>query len=627
MSPPVVAPMPSSTPSSASTPSPASTSSTCRPAARALRAGALTLVASAACWLAPSRASAQGVLDGARPRYSPYEEATIRSVSKARGLQVDPYPEGKLVESIEVVRLEVIEDRDPVPNFLNVFHATSRPFTLEREVLLEKGRLYSQDLADETARNLRLLPQISLVLVLPMRGSRVDRVRVVVVTKDVWSLRLGTDVRITSQGLEFLYLAPSETNLGGSHQTLGAQFTYLPETLSFGLRYAVPRIGQSWLRFSTESQLIFNQQTGALEGSTGSFSYGQPLYRIATEWAWGASIAWRQELTRRYVGVRVARFDAEATPERVEGIPFRYRSDVVVGNVGATRSFGTRTKLDVSAGIDASRRNYTTDASLSLYDPAAADEFRRRFVPVSDQRVAPYLQLRTYQTRFARLLNHNTLALQEDLRLGHDAYLRVYPAFADVGSSRDVVGVAAGALFTMPIGTGFTRLYVESINELEPKGLADGSFDLGFRATTPTTPIGRLHFDSRLLLRYANYLNRISLLGGDTRLRGYPSQEFLGKDLVVANLELRSRPLEILSCQLAAVAFFDVGDAFDGMEKLRIKQSAGFGLRLLLPQVNKIVMRADWGFPLSRDWVEPDDLPGDIVITFEQAFDNPSLSR
>jgi hypothetical protein len=62
-----------------------------------------------------------------------------------------------------------------------------------------------------------------------------------------------------------------------------------------------------------------------------------------------------------------------------------------------------------------------------------------------------------------------------------------------------------------------------------------------------------------LLNRYRNYLNRQTFLGGDGRLRGYPSSYFVGKDIIAYNFEFRSRPLEILSCQLGTAAFYDVG--------------------------------------------------------------------
>jgi outer membrane protein assembly factor BamA len=94
---------------------------------------------------------------------------------------------------------------------------------------------------------------------------------------------------------------------------------------------------------------------------------------------------------------------------------------------------------------------------------------------------------------------------------------------------------------------------------------------------------------------------------------------------VVANFEYRTRPVEILACQLAGAVFFDAGDAFDGWGDFQPKQSAGFGLRVVFPQIDRTVLRADWGFPLMRGYRDPDSLPGDIVVTFKQAFPIPDV--
>ena len=92
---------------------------------------------------------------------------------------------------------------------------------------------------------------------------------------------------------------------------------------------------------------------------------------------------------------------------------------------------------------------------------------------------------------------------------------------------------------------------------------------------------------------------------------------------MASNLEYRSRPLEVLSSQLGAAAFYDVGDAFDGFETLRVKHSVGFGIRALFPQANRIVFRADWGFPLGGGYRT---LPGSLFVTFGQAFGMPTAS-
>lgn len=559
-----------------------------------------------------------------REGYSSYESATIERVLSRLRATLDPAPEGKIVEGIDVVPLEVIEDRDPAPAFLNWFHALSRPYVIRREVLLAIGLPYEQALADESARHLRELSQLSLVLVFAVRGGAPDRVRVAVVTKDVWSLRLNSDYRIAGGQLEYLFLQPSEQNLLGIHHAVAAQLALDPGALSLGATYAMPRIGGSHVRLRTQANAIIDRETGDFEGTSGEFIYGQPLYATQAEWAWEAEISWRDEVTRRFVGTKLATFDAAATPED-DRVPYRYRSDLLVGSYAVTRSFGggaarsSAVKHDLSVGIEASRKVYRFDAPEGLA-PAAIAEFERRVMPVSDTRVAPTLKYATYSTRFLRVLDFNTLALQEDYRLGHELAILIYPVTTALNSSRNFLGISAAAAYTVALGDGLARAVVESVTELDGSQIFDASIEARARVHTPSFGVGRLVFDVRLLDRYRNYLNRRSVLGGDTRLRGYPTAAFIGEDVLSANLELRTRPVEVWSCQVAGAAFFDAGDAFDGFDDLRLKQSAGFGVRALFPQLNRVVMRADWGVPLTRGYKEPDALPGDILVTFEQAF-------
>jgi outer membrane protein assembly factor BamA len=115
------------------------------------------------------------------------------------------------------------------------------------------------------------------------------------------------------------------------------------------------------------------------------------------------------------------------------------------------------------------------------------------------------------------------------------------------------------------------------------------------------------------------------LLGGDNRLRGYPSNYFVGHSAVANNLEFRSRPVEILKLQLGGAAFYDVGGVWDGEESLDMSQSAGFGMRALFPQLDRVVFRVDVGFPLAKGGLPPGVSPMSFFASFEQAFPMPNI--
>jgi hypothetical protein len=530
------------------------------------------------------------------------------------GTRVAADPEGKLVEGIDVVTLDVIEPRDPAPRALNWVHATSRRAVIEREILLSEGDLYSTFRCDESARNLRLLHQLSLVICAATEGSEDGRVRVLVITKDVWSLRLGWDISFTGGGLDSLQLVPTETNLGGTHQIALARYLYQPESQSLGFGYQIPRLAGRRLSLGAEAGLIWNRK-GDTEGSFGSIGVAKTLYSARTEWAWAMGANWRDEILRRYQNGRVA-VDAR-------GVPWQYGARRVAEAAYLTRSFGLTYKHDFTLGAEMNIRSFRVP-ELPGFDPAAIETFGRTNVPRSDTRVGPFLQYRAYTSNFLRVLDFETLGLQEDFRLGHDAYLRVYPITTALGSSRTFLGTYAALQYTFKLADGLLRASVESSTEAEADSLSDAWFSADLRIVTPRLGFGRLVFDAGVLNRYRNYLNRQTFLGGDGRLRGYPSSYFVGKDLIAYNFEFRSRPLEILSCQLGAAAFYDVGHVANGWSRLHPRQSIGVGFRVLFPQLDRIVFRGDIGFPMTRQ-LDPGVPPFTASIAFEQAFPVPSI--
>src|SRR5262249_22566682 len=94
---------------------------------------------------------------------SALERSLVKETLDERKLELDPEPEDKWIESVDVRRVEVFDKRDPVPDFVNVFHTTSREAVIRHEILFAPGERYTQAKADEIARNLRLHTQLSVV--------------------------------------------------------------------------------------------------------------------------------------------------------------------------------------------------------------------------------------------------------------------------------------------------------------------------------------------------------------------------------------------------------------------------------------------------------------------------------
>ncbi len=554
--------------------------------------------------------------------YSPYEEQAIRDAEIELGASVEPSPEGKTVERIDFVRLDPIDSRDPLPRAFDAVHTTSRVSVLRHEIFVKEGDSWKKHDVDESARSLRLVPQLSLVLCVPMRGSTSNRVRLVVITKDVWSLYPDFDVEATSGGLESLTLEPKEMNLAGLHHSVVARFVLRPLSYSLGASYEVPRVDGRWLALVVDANAIVNRASGAVEGGYGSASITRPLYSSRTRWAWTTGVDWSDEIERRYVNAALTSF----TPSQpgATRVPWAWRARTITEQAKLTRSFGWETKNDFSIGGSIARAIYRVPDDPSL-DRAAVAEFERTAVPVGESRIGPFVQWHGYTSHFLRVLDVDTLGLQEDNRLGHDLWIRLYPVLRGLGSTRDFFGSYAAAAYTVPLGDGMATAAVESTIEMEPDRISDGFVKTGVAIVTPRIGIGRIFFAATALNRWRNYLNLQSFLGGESLLRGYPSRFFAGKDMFATNLELRSRPIELASIQLGLAAFYDVGNAFNGFDHIEPKHSVGVGVRAVFPQLERSVMRLDVGFPITAGALPPGVTPVSFFLAFRQAFGLPTV--
>lgn len=556
--------------------------------------------AAIALWVAAARAEQAPTTVATGP--SAYEAATLSSAVARVGGAIEHSPEGKTIESIEIVTLDPIEARDPAPTFLNAVHATTRRYVIAREVLVSRGDPYRQTLVDETARNLRRLPQLSIVLCTALRGSTPGTVRLLVVTKDVWSLFVDFDFAIASGGLERLTLKPREMNVAGGHTTAFARFVWEPAAFALGLGYVVPRAEGRRLALALDANLIVNRARMEPEGSYGTVTATRPLFATRTEWAWLTGVSWRDEMFRKYTNAEVARID---------GAPWEFRSRAFFQQAALTRSYGWRFKNDLTLGFEIAHRAFeTTEAAV------------RTVMPTGERRVGPFLQWNAHVNDFLRALDIETLGLQEDVKLGPELLLRMYPVTTALGSTRTFLGLRAAAQYTLPLGDGFARAAVVSITEAERERLADASIEGSLRVVTPRIGFGRLLFDAMLLDRYRNHLRTLSFLGGEGRLRGYPTRALTGSDVVAVNVEFRSRSIELASLQIGAGVFYDAGDAFDGLSDLRLRHSVGAGLRMVFPQIDRSVVRIDVAAPIGR----PDAGSVSVFVGFNQAFSLATVS-
>jgi hypothetical protein len=556
--------------------------------------------------------------------YSPYEKRAIADAETSLKTSVDPAPEGKTIEEIFFVRLDPFDRHDPLPEAVNAVHATSREEVIRRELVVHEGQPYSKVAVDESARNLRLLSQVSLVICIAMKGSRPDTVKLVVITKDVWSLYVDFNVSVTRGGLELLDLEPKETNVGGYQHKALARFVLQPESYNLGASYEIPRLDGRHLDLFLDGNVIINRASGDAEGTVGSATITAPLWSTKTEWAWTAGITWLDDVNRTYQNAKVKQFEAS------DGtlVPWLYRERVVTEQAKLTRSYGWENKNDFSIGATLARSEYFVPQGTSD-DAQAVDEFTRAKVPLAgnrvEARVFPFAQWHSYSSDFLRTFNLDTLSLQEDARLGHEAWLRIYPVTRALGSTRNVLGAYGGVMYGVAWKDGLARASVESTVESTPDGVSDASIHGQLGLATPSFGIGRLIVTATALDRIENYLNAQSTLGAESLLRGYPTRYFTGRNLVTGNVEYRTRAVSLASIQFGGAAFYDTGDAVDDWKSLNLAHDLGVGLRVVFPQIDRTAFRFDFAVPVSTRPLPSGVDPFQIFFTFTQAVTLPTI--
>src|SRR5206468_2978125 len=136
---------------------------------------------------------------------------------------------------------DIVAPTDPWPLFFNIFHAKTQEQVVRRELLLGEGDSYRADLVEETERNLRALSILAVAKIIPVKGAAPDSVGLLVVTKDLWSIRLNSSFLATGLFLHYLRIRPTEQNFLGLGKRLSVDFLLLPDIYALGEGFLDPR--------------------------------------------------------------------------------------------------------------------------------------------------------------------------------------------------------------------------------------------------------------------------------------------------------------------------------------------------------------------------------------------------
>jgi len=251
---------------------------------------ALGILLPALAALAALPAAADTVGDTPR-RLGRLEQESVDDAMASLGVHVDPAPQGKTIGKIHVVNQDVFSKRDWYFQLFNIFHWTTRSYILERELLLRPGQLYDQALVEESTRNLQSpagivvggrtvgQPELSSVVVLlPVASAIPGQVDLLLVTRDVWSLRFNTVFEYQANALTLLQTSLSENNLFGRRKYLSLGFSFDQGKYFYGPTYQDPNIRGTRLTLYSRALFYNSRATGEYEGNSQVAALRYPLF-------------------------------------------------------------------------------------------------------------------------------------------------------------------------------------------------------------------------------------------------------------------------------------------------------------------------------------------------------------
>ncbi len=598
-----------------------------------------------------------------------YEDVLIRWGLAERGLERDPHPEGKILERIEIAREEIIAASDPWPNFINWFHLKTRDYIVRHELLVKPGDLWDRAKIDESARNLRRLFTLAVVRTVPCKSRVPGQVILLVVTKDLWSIRLNMNWSMIGSVVHFLDFQPTEMNFLGRNKRIslhlgfsefdlkdlfGGETFKIQNRVTIGQSYVDNRIlGSRWrliewfdLRLAGEvpcggknadgQPWCPTSSGGEIEGAYLQLRLTRPLFSLATKWSFDVYGVVDMTQVRSFqataAGLQLKTADYLHPDGSIRSVPRVYDRQYLKGAAALTRSFGKTNKKNITLSMGAYQKRYTTPDNF-IYDPLVLDRYSQGFLPYSEDALYVGASYHLYRAEYVKLKNIQSFALTEDFSLGHNIAMGTSfgvnlhdpsQSFAEGSLSLFYRWFFHDDLLTLQAASSLRYqpgLYRRGINT--PWAIA--TISLGLNNVSPRVWWGRVHLNGWLDLTSNKLYQTHRLLGGDSGLRGYPSDHFEGQNATRINVEYRSLPINLFTMHMGFVLFYDGGAVFDGPDPrmpdqdlaFKYHHSVGCGVRAHFPQFDKESLRLDFGIPLSGD---ADSVGTWLSFSFRQVF-------
>jgi len=553
-----------------------------------------------------------------------YERGALALALAERGLEVEPTPAGKTVRRIHVVTIPVFGVEEGFLRWFNMFHVTSREEMVAREVLVRPGEKWNEARVDETRRRLRDPLFTSVVVAVPVQaaGGSQNIVDLLVVTRDVWSLRMNSRYEVQESVLTELSLSLSENNLFGLRKQVALVFDMDLGSYSIGPQYVDKNIAGTHLTLTSEVDAVFGRYSNELEGTKSATTFAYPLWSLDREWGAEIDVSHFDAVRRSFLGTELRPYETEAGMV----IPWEYDE----------RDFDVESTATRQLGGEAAKHRITLGHRLSVQRPSVRDdfpgdeaaraEFEREVLPRSERASSVFAHYSFFTPVYTVYRNVDTFDLAEDVRLGPEFTAEIGSALKPIGSEVNFLYGSLSAAWTIDVGEdGYLRASAATSGRRQGGDFIDKSRSASLSAASPRFFGMRLAARAAWTRRYDETNNRLFTLGGDSGLRGYAIGAFVGTGRqpvrFVANAELRTAAVPIWFSRVGGILFWDGGHAADCYrgcaQPFELHQDVGVGARVLIPQAQPYVFRFDWAVPLDGP---TSGFPGRFIAGVNQIF-------
>jgi outer membrane protein assembly factor BamA len=564
---------------------------------------------------------------------SSLERASLRRALKAANRELDPSPWGKTIARVQAYGEDVFAEKNWL-RFFNHFHVTTKPDYVEAELTIGAGEEWDDDRIQESQRRVKDPLYHSVVVLVPVKSTEPGKIDLFVVTRDIWSLRLNSKYAVqdcesvwynplNGCSLTDLQISLSENNFLGRRKTVAVGFVMDQGAISAGPLY----IDKNWLltdhhfdlrasfnRIFTRRSLDIVTEAGdriptgdpkglqdggglRAEGTAASVTLSKPLWALASKWAVGGGLSYRNAVTRQYLSTGLRAYDDPDTTDP-EALPRQYRMRTWSVRASGTRQWGKKLKHQIETGYSVSNQRPSLLSSFN-FDPVLEDHFIRDVFPRSEFVSAPFIEYTMFEARFKMVRNVDTFELAEDVRFGWGASVGLIQTFKSLGSTFRFTRPSATVSYAIPWGRdGFARVAAGGQIRAQSGDAIDNTATASIRATTPTFGFLRIIGQAGFETRWDDRQNAFYTLGSDNGLRGYRINQQFGDRRFLAQVEARSVPFPFWVLRFGGVVFYDAGSAAASFNQMRMLHEVGVGMRMLVPQTSRELFRFDLALPL-----------------------------